>query len=152
MRQIGVHGLQGSCTFSHGSFLSAGVAVLLRKNANVTILSSTEVVKGRLLNVRAEIDSSVLCFINIYAPNQGTERVGFFTLLKNEVRKYHQDQFMTGGDFRLHFRLYFRQDKWRTPPTVISEPSQHHHTPGSLRYMEGQISTNQTVHMGEGQQ
>ena len=90
---------EGSWALSHGTNLSAGVAVLFRENANVTVLSSTEVVKGRLLIVRAEIESSVFCFVNIYAPNQGTERVGFFTLLKNEIRNYHQDQFIIGGDF-----------------------------------------------------
>ena len=55
--------------------------------------------KGRLLIVRAEIESSVFCLVYIYAPNQGTERVGFFTLLKNKIRNYHQDQFIIGGDF-----------------------------------------------------
>ena len=66
---------------------------------NVKVLSSTEVVKGRLLIVRAEIEGSVFCFVAIHATNRGTERVGFFTLLNNGVRNYHHDQFIISGDF-----------------------------------------------------
>ncbi|KAJ3584279.1 hypothetical protein NHX12_014775 [Muraenolepis orangiensis] len=62
---------EGPQVLSHGSNCSAGVAVLFKSAANATILSSDEVVKGRLLIVRAEIDSTVVCLINIYAPNQG---------------------------------------------------------------------------------
>ena len=113
----------GSCTFSHGTNLSAGVAVLLRKNVHVTVLSSTEVVKGRLLIVRAEIEGSVVCFVNIYAPNQGTDRVVFFTLLKNEVRKYHQDQFIIGGDFNC--TLDFTVDRTSEEPHPQSSQSLH---------------------------
>ncbi len=58
---------EGLCAFSHGTNLSAEVAVLFIATANATaFLSSTEVVKGRLLVVRAEIESSVFCF-KIYA-------------------------------------------------------------------------------------
>lgn len=56
-------------------------------------------VKGRLLIVRAEIEDSVFCFVNIYAPNNGIERIGFYTLLKDELLKYHQDHIIIGGDF-----------------------------------------------------
>lgn len=52
---------EGSYTLSHGTNFSAGVAVLFRPAANATVLSFTEVVKGRLLIVRAEIQSSVFC-------------------------------------------------------------------------------------------
>lgn len=54
----------GSYTLSHGTNFSAGVAILFRPAANATVLSFTEVVKGQLLIVRAEID----------ALNQGPER------------------------------------------------------------------------------
>ena len=67
----------GPHALSHGSNLSAGVAVLFTTTTNATILSTSEVVKERLLIVRAEIDSTVFVFMNIYAPNQGSERVSF---------------------------------------------------------------------------
>ncbi|KAJ3584296.1 hypothetical protein NHX12_014792 [Muraenolepis orangiensis] len=78
---------EGPQVLSHGSNFSAGVAVLFRSAANATILSSDEVVKGRLLIVRAEIDSTVVCLINIYAPNQGNERVRLFHLLRNTLTR-----------------------------------------------------------------
>ena len=90
---------EGPYALSHGTNVSAGVAVLFKAAANATIISSTEVVKGRLLVVRAEIEGSVFYFVNIYAPNQGAERVIFFTQLKNELNKYRQDQLIVGGDF-----------------------------------------------------
>lgn len=89
----------GSCFLSHGTNVSAGVAVLFKSTVNVTILSNIEIVKGRLQIVRARINNSTFCFVNIYAPNQGTERLAFFSLLKTELIKYHQDQLVIGGDF-----------------------------------------------------
>lgn len=56
-------------------------------------------VKGQLLIVRAEIEGFMLCFVNVYAQNKGPERVCFFTMLKNEMISYHQDQLIIGGDF-----------------------------------------------------
>lgn len=58
---------------------SAGVAFLF--NSSAVVLSSAEVVKGRLFIVRAE-KCLVFCFVNIYAPNSGWERVAFFVLLE----------------------------------------------------------------------
>lgn len=44
---------EGSCTLSHGTNCSAGVAILF--NSSAVVLSSTEVVKGCLLIVRVEV-------------------------------------------------------------------------------------------------
>ena len=112
---------EGSCTLSHGTNLSAGVAVLFRKDANVKVLSSTEVVKGRLLIVKAEIEGSVFCFANIYAPNRGTERVGFFALLESEVGNYQHDHFIFGGDFNC--TLDFTIDRTSEEPHPQSSQS-----------------------------
>ena len=90
---------RGPHALSHGSNVSAGVAVLFTESINATIISVSELVKGRLLIVRAEIESTVLVFVNVYAPNQGSERVRFFILLENELKNYQQDQLIIGGDF-----------------------------------------------------
>ncbi len=89
--------------------------------ANATVLSSTEAVKGRLLIVRAEIESSVFCFVNLYAPNLGPERIGFFTLLRNELIKYHQDHLIIGGDFNC--TLDFTMDRTGKEPHPRSSQS-----------------------------
>ena len=47
----------------------------------------------RRLIVQAEIHNNVFCFVNVY------ERLTFFNLIKNELRKYHHDQLITGGDY-----------------------------------------------------
>ena len=112
---------EGSCTLSHGTNLSAGVAVLFRKDANAKVLSSTEVVKGRLLIVKAEIEGSAFCFANIYAPNRGTERVGFFALLESEVGNYQHDHFIFGGDFNC--TLDFTIDRTSEEPHPQSSQS-----------------------------
>uniref|UniRef100_A0A3Q3FCW5 Synaptic vesicle glycoprotein 2C-like n=1 Tax=Labrus bergylta TaxID=56723 RepID=A0A3Q3FCW5_9LABR len=90
---------EGSNYLSHGTNFSAGVAILFRASANVKIVSCAEIVKGRLLIVRAEIEDTVFCFTNIYAPNNGAERVAFYTRLQKELLIYNQDQIILGGDF-----------------------------------------------------
>ncbi len=98
---------EGSYNLSHGTNFSAGVAILFKTKTNATILTCTEKVKGRLLIVRAKIEDSVFCFVNIYAPNNGAERVVFYNLLKEELANYHQDKIIIGGDFNctLHFTV-----------------------------------------------
>lgn len=60
--------------------------VAVKTTAYATALSSTEVVKGHLLIVRAEIDNNCFCFVKVYAPNHGTEREGIFILTKITIR------------------------------------------------------------------
>lgn len=47
---------EGSYSLSHGTNLSAGVAILFSPYLNVDILSSVELEKGRLLVVKTKID------------------------------------------------------------------------------------------------
>ena len=77
-------------------------------------------VTGRLLIVRAEIEGSVFCFANIYAPNRGTESV-FFALLISEVGNYQHDQLIFGGDFNC--TLDFTIDRTTEEPHPQSSQS-----------------------------
>lgn len=52
---IGVYGGR-SVSHGHGTNVRAGLAVLFRRAVGATILSSTEVVEGRFIIVRAEIE------------------------------------------------------------------------------------------------
>lgn len=112
---------EGSYTLSHGTNFSAGVAVLFRTTVNATVLSFNKVVKGRLLIVRAEIESIVFCFVTVYGPNQGRERVVFFTLLKNKLIKYQQDHLIIAGDFNC--TLDFIMDRIGEEPHLQSSQS-----------------------------
>ena len=71
----------GSCVFSHRTNVSAGVAVLFAPSSGAVLLSTVEVVKGRLLVVRANIDGTVFCFANVYSPTVGAGRVDLFARL-----------------------------------------------------------------------
>lgn len=54
---------------SHGTNLSAGVAVPPPSGMGVNISRQKEVCKGRLSMVRAKINNLVFVFINVYAPS-----------------------------------------------------------------------------------
>ena len=69
---------KGGCFLSHGSNLSAGVAILLSPGLEAGVLRKEEVVKGCLLIVHMKVNGVVYAFLNIYAPNIGSERVFFF--------------------------------------------------------------------------
>ncbi len=55
---------EGKYALSHGSSTSAGVAVLF-----------SNILNGRVLFVLAEVERIFLFFIDVYAPNVGSERI-----------------------------------------------------------------------------
>lgn len=69
---------KGQYVLSHGTNFSAGVAILFSSGLDINIISTTEIVTGRALVVRAEVQDIHFCFLNIYAPNLGSDRLGFF--------------------------------------------------------------------------
>ena len=95
---------KGSFFLSHGTNVSGGVAVLFSDKLNVNIISKVELVKGRVAVVRAEIKGSVLCLVNVYAPNQGSERITLFNKLKDELGK-NQDLKIIVGDWKRSFSV-----------------------------------------------
>lgn len=66
---------------SHGSNVSAGVAIMFNSALKAKILSRFDIEPGRLLLVRAEINNFHFLFVNMYAPNGGTERVILFEMI-----------------------------------------------------------------------
>ena len=92
MRQTVEYGGGGQHVLSHGSNLSAGVAVLFSHSLNMKILSSTEIVAGRFLIIRVEIQNIIFNLINVYAQNQGPERITLLKLLKNKLGSVGQGE------------------------------------------------------------
>lgn len=91
---------KGDYVLSHGTNLSAGVAVLFSPSVKAKILSKNEVEPGRCLIVKAEICNFIFLFVNIYAPNVGAERLTFFTRLENIIKEEKDDVFIVvGGDW-----------------------------------------------------
>lgn len=69
---------KGEKALSHGTNLSAGVAVMFSPVIKAKIISKKELQLGRCLIVRAEIINFQFLFVNIYAPNIGADRVQLF--------------------------------------------------------------------------
>lgn len=90
----------GKFVLSHGTNLSAGVAILFSADLNVRILSINELENGRLLLIKAKIKERSFVFVNIYAPNIGKDRIKLFEMLKNTLVSLSQEDFLIiGGDF-----------------------------------------------------
>lgn len=86
---------EGDHVLSHGTNLSAGVAILFSTRCKVKILSKSEAVKGRLLALRVEIKNRVFGLINVYAPTTGRERIAFFLKLKDVVSSFMSEDFFS---------------------------------------------------------
>lgn len=90
----------GKCFLSHGTNFSAGVAILFSKHLNVKILNTGEVVGGRAMRVKAEIKGQVFNFVNVYAPNDGPERVLFFGRVADALKQDNGNMCeVLGGDW-----------------------------------------------------
>lgn len=90
----------GQFVLSHGTNLSAGVAILFLPGLNVNILSINELEKGRLLLIKAKIKDISFVFVNIYALNIGKDRIKLFEMLKNTLVSLSQEDFLIiGGNF-----------------------------------------------------
>ncbi len=88
------------CVLSHGTNLSAGVAIIFSPNIKVRIMTKQEIEPGRLLAVRVEINGIVVVFVNIYAPNSGFGRINTFNKLKIFLKqKQPEDLIFLGGDW-----------------------------------------------------
>ena len=54
---------EGQSVFSHGTSLSAGVAVLLSPSLKLKIISTNEIVKGRAVMLKVEIEDNIYIYI-----------------------------------------------------------------------------------------
>lgn len=90
---------KGRALLSHGSTLSAGVAILLSSRVNSQAFVS-EIISGWILRVDITLGDSNFSFFNVYAPNTGNERISFFEKLSEAVSECSQDKIIVlGGDF-----------------------------------------------------
>lgn len=88
------------CVLTHGTNLSAGAAILFSPTTKVRILSKKEIEPGRLLAVRADINGLFFVFVNIYAPNIGSDRINIFNKLKIFLKQQQvNDLIILGGDW-----------------------------------------------------
>jgi len=71
----------GVSVLSHNTSLSGGVAILFAKSFSPTSYQVDEVVKGRLLKVRAIFENYIFVFICVYIPTAQIERMLFLNTL-----------------------------------------------------------------------
>ena len=91
---------EGSLFLSHGSNVSAGVAVLFSPGLSLCLTSSKEVCKGRMLITHCKVHQQEYIFVNVYAPNVGKDRGLFFSTLKHELALCNEEAiFVFGGDW-----------------------------------------------------
>lgn len=91
---------EGTSVLSHGTNISAGIAILFAKGMNVNILAVEEIVKGRILLLKIKYEGSVFVLINVYASNNGPERVRSFLQLRSAIQKIDDDVCtIIGGDW-----------------------------------------------------
>lgn len=101
---------EGKYILSHGSNVSSGVAICFSPSCNFSILSEHEIEPGRLLAVKAKVNTHNVIFLNIYANNKGAERSVLFKKIAEFLNTLKQkDIVIMGGDFNC--TLDFNMDR-----------------------------------------
>ena len=96
---------KGNMFFSHGSFHSRGVLILVRDHLDFKLQSFKADVEGRFILLEAIIQETPFLFINIYAPNKCAEQREFFKTIAEEIKSCALADYsiVAGGDFNVIF-------------------------------------------------
>ena len=90
----------GETFLTHKTSNSCGVGILFSRNFIPQSVECEELIKGRLLKVRAVYENVKMVFINIYAPVVGAERVVFLDVLNEVIENCNSEEYVfIGGDF-----------------------------------------------------
>ena len=88
---------KGKSFWSHGTNLSKGVAFLIHEQATFKVVDYEVFVTGRLISLKVEINDQKLQILNIYAPNNSSERKRFIKGLSEHLDDLYLPIF--AGDF-----------------------------------------------------
>lgn len=83
----------GISVLSHSSTLSGGVAILFNRNFKPISYDVNEIIKGRLLKVRATYESFVFVLICSYAPTAPVERLLLLDTLCSTLQNCCTEEF-----------------------------------------------------------
>ena len=90
----------GLSILSHNTSNSGGVAILFSRSFTPISYQAEEIVKGRLLKVRAQFENIFFVFLCVYAPTKATDRMVFLTTLNTVLSSCDpEDILLLGGDF-----------------------------------------------------
>lgn len=85
---------------SHNTSLSGGVAILFSRNFTPDTYQVDEIIKGRILKVRACFDKLFFVFICVYGPTACVERMLFLNSLCSALQDCDENDYVVlGGDF-----------------------------------------------------
>ena len=87
----------GKCFWSLGTSLARGVAILFQEKLDIKISNEIVDINGRYIYITIEVDECKVNLLNVYAPNNGNERVRFFNNIKQIVKD--KEELIIGGDF-----------------------------------------------------
>lgn len=91
---------EGQVVLSHKTASSAGVAVLFSKNCLPITYEVTEVMKGRIIKIKAKFERVTMEIINVYAPVKAVERMLFLGILCETIKQCQTESILIlGGDF-----------------------------------------------------
>ena len=86
------------CFWSHFSSAARGVAILVKKESNITILGQFKDDEGRMVGVNYEENGEKFVLVNLYAPN--TDDPKFFTNVFRKMEDFDGHRIIV-GDFNL---------------------------------------------------
>ena len=90
----------GKVFFSHGASHSKGVMTLINPTLDFKVeLKSICEKNGRLLILDLIVDDTHLVLVNIYAPNDAKQQIGFFKALQKKLTEFAQENIIIAGDF-----------------------------------------------------
>ncbi|KAL2076997.1 hypothetical protein ACEWY4_027414 [Coilia grayii] len=90
----------GLSLLSHNLSNSGGVAILFSRSFTPRSYQVEEIIKGRLLKVKALFENACFVFICIYAPTVAIDRMLFLNSLLSVLQSCDSDEFLLlGGDF-----------------------------------------------------
>ena len=91
---------RGQVFLSHGTNLSAGVAILFSQHLHLSNISACEVEQGRFQIVQVTIRDMPFVFINVYAYNSGADRINLFHKLNDKLKQLNSSSvIVVGGDW-----------------------------------------------------
>ena len=97
---------KGDMFFSHGTFHSRGVLILVKEQFDFQLQSVKVDSQGRYILLEAMIQDSPFLMLNIYAPNKCAEQCDFFKIISEELKSSSTPSdfsVVVGGDFNVIF-------------------------------------------------
>ena len=92
--------------FSHGTFHSRGVLILVKEQFDFQLQAVKVDSQGRYILLEAMIQDSPFLLLNIYAPNKCAEQCDFFKIISEELKSSSTPSdfsVVVGGDFNVIF-------------------------------------------------